>query len=80
MYIYFCACLSLCATHVQCQESLEDSVRSPGTRVTNGCEMPCRCWEPNPGSLQDQQVLLNSEPSLQPQFHVSLEVYLNILG
>ena len=30
------------------------------------CEVSCRCWEPNPGSLEEQQVLLDTEPSLYP--------------
>lgn len=75
-----CLLVFMCRTSVQCQGSLEDSVRSPGTSVTDGCEMPCGCWEPKLGSLHHQQVLLNSEPSLQPRFHVFLKVYLNILG
>ena len=43
-------------------------VGSPGTRVTNSCELPCGCWELNPGPLQEQQVFLTTEPSLQPLF------------
>jgi hypothetical protein len=31
------------------------------------CEPPCGCWELNSGSLEEQSVLLTSEPSLQPQ-------------
>jgi hypothetical protein len=30
--------------------------------VIDGCEPPGGCWEPNLGSLQEQQVLLTSEP------------------
>jgi hypothetical protein len=26
----------------------------PGTGVTDGCEPPGRCWEPNPDPLQEQ--------------------------
>ena len=33
---------------------------------TGGCEPPCRCWELNLGSLEEQSVLLTTEPSLQP--------------
>ena len=29
------------------------------------CEPPCGCWELNSGSLEEQTVLLTSEPSLQ---------------
>jgi hypothetical protein len=35
--------------------------------TTDGCELPCGCWELNPGPLEEQPVLLSSEPSLQPK-------------
>lgn len=35
-------------------------------QVTQGCELPCRCWELDPGPLEEQPVLLSAEPSLQP--------------
>ena len=35
--------------------------------ITDGCELPCGCWELNTGPLEEQLVLLTSEPSLQPQ-------------
>jgi hypothetical protein len=38
--------------------------------ITDGCEPPCGGWELNSGPLEEQLVLLSSEPSLQP--HVSL--------
>lgn len=38
--LYMCACALW---------SPEEGVRSLGTRVTNGCEPICRCWESNPG-------------------------------
>lgn len=36
-----CLLVSMCNTHVQCQGSLEDCVRYPGTRVKRGYEQPC---------------------------------------
>ena len=33
--------------------------------ITDGCEPPCGCWELNSGPLEEQAVLLTSEPSLQ---------------
>ena len=30
------------------------------------CEWPCGCWELNLGPLEEQSVLSNAEPSLQP--------------
>ena len=37
----------------------------PGTGVTDSCELPCGCWELNPGPLEEQPVLLTAEPSPQ---------------
>ena len=44
---------------------LAKGVRSTETEVTDGCEQPHECWDPNLGPLQEQQVLLTIEPSLQ---------------
>ena len=34
--------------------------------ILDGWEPPCDCWELNSGPLEEQPVLLTSEPSLQP--------------
>ena len=34
--------------------------------VTNSYQLPHECWELNPELLQEQPVLLTTEPSLQP--------------
>ena len=34
--------------------------------IGGGCELPCGCWELNSGLLEEQSVVLTSEPSLQP--------------
>ena len=34
--------------------------------ITDGWEPPCGCWELNLGPLEEQSVLLTTEPSLQP--------------
>ncbi|XP_057616168.1 zinc finger protein 793-like [Chionomys nivalis] len=38
--------------------------------ITDGCEPPCGCWELNSGPLEEQSMLLTSEPFLQPPPHV----------
>ncbi|XP_063128210.1 dynein regulatory complex protein 8 isoform X2 [Rattus norvegicus] len=50
----FCSCLQ---TH---QKRTSDP-------ITDGCELPCSCWELNSGPLEEQSVLLTTEPSLQPE-------------
>jgi hypothetical protein len=47
--------------YAQCSWKPEENVQSSGIRITVSCE-----WlEPNPAPLQDQQMLLTAEPSLQ---------------
>lgn len=36
-----------------------------GTGITDGRELPCECWEWNPGPLKEQPELCTAEPSLQ---------------
>lgn len=37
-----------------------------GTRVIDGCELPCLCWESNLGLLEEQPALLASDPLSSP--------------
>jgi hypothetical protein len=55
---------------------LREGVGSPGTGVTDSCELPSGCWELNLGPLGEQPVLLVTEPSFQPSM---VHCYLNIL-
>jgi hypothetical protein len=50
-----------------CFSYICEGVRCPGTGVTDSCELPCGCWELNPGPLEDHLVLLVAKPSLQPK-------------
>lgn len=43
---------------------LREGVRSPETGMTDSYELPCGCWELNPGPLEEQPVVLTTEPSL----------------
>ena len=54
---YF-ACMYACV----CAQRPEVGVRSPGTVVTDSCELPCECWELKTGLLEKQ--LLNYLSSL----------------
>lgn len=42
-----------------------------GTVVTDNRELPSGYWEPKPGPLQEQYVLLTAEPSPQPLMSLS---------
>jgi hypothetical protein len=39
---------------------LYEGVISPETGVADGCELPCGCWELNPGPLEEQLVFLTT--------------------
>lgn len=43
----------------------EEGSGSPGTRIKDGCEQSCDCWELNAGPLEENPVLLTSGLSLQ---------------
>jgi hypothetical protein len=47
-----------------CPQTHKKKVSDP---ITDGCELPCGCWDLNSGPLREQSVLLTPEPSLQPK-------------
>jgi hypothetical protein len=51
--------------------SLQTHQKRASDSITDGCEPPCGCWELNSGPLEEQSVLLTTEPSLQ-----ALELFL----
>lgn len=53
-----------------CVPGADEHIRSPGTRVKDGCELPCGCWVLNLNPLDEQPVLLNTESLLFWLFNV----------
>lgn len=51
----------------------EECILSPETDVV-GCKPPCGFWESIPGPLEDQQVLLTTEPCA-PDSHIVRDKY-----
>lgn len=45
----------------------DPSVRSLGTGVIDGCAPTCVFWRNKLGPLEEQRVLVTTEPSLRPQ-------------
>jgi hypothetical protein len=71
-YFYFIfMCLSVLSACVHAYHmgtvptEAREGIWSFGTGVTDGCEPPCECWELNLSLLDEQPVLLTTEPSLQ---------------
>lgn len=65
--ILSCLCVSVCiyvCTSYACllPEEARRAVGVPGTGVTDSCEPPRKCWESNPGLLQEKLVFLTTEP------------------
>jgi hypothetical protein len=58
----------MCYVYHACLMPMEvgEDIGYSETGVTESSELPCWCWEPNLGSLQEQEVLLTTEPSFQP--------------
>lgn len=59
-----CVCVGVlpecikCTTCVQCLGRSEEDVISTGTGNTDSCDLLCGHWEPNPGPLEEYQLLL----------------------
>jgi hypothetical protein len=51
---------------MQYRERPEGGIISSGPGVTDGGELPRGCWELNPGSLEEQPGLLNTESQPLP--------------
>lgn len=58
IFYLFCLHVCVCAPYV--------CIESPGAGVVDDWELPCGCWEVNLGPLQEEYVLLDTEPPLQP--------------
>ena len=67
------ACMSVCMFGAS---GGQKRTEFPGTGVSDRYELPCGCWELNPGLLQEQPVLLTSEASPAP-VHLSF-VFLDL--
>lgn len=66
--VYECfACTCVCAPlHAWYSQKAEKGIRVPGTIITGGCALPCRCWVLNARPLQELLVFLTTGPSFQP--------------
>jgi hypothetical protein len=60
-----CLHVWLCTTCMQCLQKPEGGARSLGTEVTDSCELPSGCWESSLSPLEEQPVLVTTEPFLQ---------------
>ena len=61
----YMSALSVCTP--ACQKRARD-------HIADGCGPPCGYWGLNSGPLEEQTVLLTTEPSLQPQNNIILKV------
>lgn len=63
----FCLHIWLCYIHASSNLwRSEQDIRSIRTGIRSGSRPLCGCWKLNSGALEEQPVLLTSEPSLQP--------------
>lgn len=66
MNVCIYVCIFMYHMHIWCSLRKGKCIRSSGTGIVEGYEPPCGCWEPNPIPLQKHQVLMTTEPYLQP--------------
>ena len=64
-YFYFLKDLSIYYVYSIPPASMPAGQKRAPTLIIDGCESPCGCWELNSVPLEEQPVLLTSEPSLQ---------------
>lgn len=61
-----CLSVYLYVTCIYKPTKVKNGIRSPATRVIEGCELTCGCWEWSVGSLQEQKAVLTTAYSFQP--------------
>lgn len=61
------SCMFVCRMHAWCLWRPEEGVQSSETRISHSCEPLYGCSESIQDPLQEQPVLLTTEPSRQPQ-------------
>jgi hypothetical protein len=61
--VYMCVCV--CTLYFICIDVLPVCMFVSDFGVPYSCELLCGCWKLNPGLLEEQSVLLSTEPSLQ---------------
>lgn len=62
-------CLCILSEYMSVPHGGPKMVTDPWAWSYRRCGLPCGFWESNQGSLEDQQVLLISEPPLQTLQH-----------
>lgn len=60
-----CVCMHVYHMHAQCPGRSEAVTRALATVIAVGCQPPCRFWDLSPGPLQEQQMYLPADPSIQ---------------
>lgn len=63
---YTSAYMHVCAVPHTCRGGQERVLES--LEHTEGCELPCGGWDPDPGPVQQQEALLTTEQALSPHF------------
>lgn len=48
------ACVCTTCFGISCYQGLEKTVKSPGSTVTSGCELPWWCWDLNMDPMEEQ--------------------------
>ena len=71
--------MSVHHTNAWCLWRSEDGIRSPGSGVADSCEPPCGGWDLNPGPLEEQPVILTTEPPPQSQAYM-LKMAISLSG
>lgn len=66
----FCLYVCRCTMCLSSAYNSQKVVGSSETGVTDSYELPCLCWESNPGSLENQPVLFIAITALTRVFKI----------
>ena len=71
-FVLFCLKIYLFYVHCCC---LQTHLKRASDPIRDGCQLPCGCWDLNSGPLEEQSVLLTTEPRLQPRKFLSSKLF-----
>jgi hypothetical protein len=69
LLVLFCLKIIFIHTHTHTFTVFRHTRRGYQIPFTDSCKTLCGCWELNSGPLEEQSLLLTSEPSLQPELY-----------
>lgn len=69
LVIFMCVNMAACTYVLSCVHAVSSELKRvclmPWNGITDSCELPLGCWEPNPVLMDEQKLLLTADPTYQ---------------